>query len=439
MEKAELNKNSEPSDQKNVKDITVCLRNNEGSHKVFFFNSSILKSKSKFFTNQLSSPNSSPCIEIHCSAVDYHHYVELLNLLYIPVDSLVDSWKSVNSALGILQVAVALQCEELAQSCVNYLEAVPWEEKEEEEIRAIVPKLGNVAMPILARVKPVDPSSTKNVFLAAVRYAMSISAPCPPFGDEIRTSAQEQIEYMLGEDEETPMVTADEEVKSEVRRGLSQMFSLFQKELSSFLSLSESDLASETLENSILHNLSGFEWLFNVLPKMNLMRDFVSKWGEISPSLISIVEDRKLESIMWGLKLKLIDISSKVLESVGYGNVLCPPACRVQLVRTWIPYIRKMKPILDAIVGNNETSFQHKMDEELWQNIQGAIVSLVVALPSSDQADILADWMENERLGYPDLTEAFEIWCYRTKSSKRRLVEGLDRASNGSVSSDLSV
>lgn len=334
-------------------------------------------------------------------------------------------------------VAVALQCEEIAQSCVNYLEAVPWEEKEEEEILRIVPKLGDVAMPILARVKPMDPSSTRDVFLAAVRYAMSISAPCPPFGDEIRVSAQEQIEYMLGEDEDTPLVTTDEEVREEVIKGLSQMLASFQDALSSLLSQCDSDLASETLENSILHNLSGLEWLCNILPKMNLMRDFVLRWAEISDSVIRVLEDKNFETVMWRLKLKLLEVTSKVLDAIGYGSVILPATCRVQLLKTWLPYIRKMKPILDS-VGDNETGFPHKMDEDLCQAIQGAIVALIVTLPSSDQADILADWMENEQLGYPDLTEAFEIWCYRTKSSKRRLAEGSDRVSSSSVTSDLS-
>ncbi|KNA09970.1 hypothetical protein SOVF_148600 [Spinacia oleracea] len=438
MDEAAVDKSGKPTEDQYIKDITVCLRNNEqGTHKIFFFKSSILKEKSKFFAEQLLSPNTGSCIELHCSLVDYDHYVHLLSHLHLPASSLVDSWKSVNSALGVLQVAVSLQCEEIAKTCVDYLEAVPWENNEEEEILRIVPKLGHVvALPILARLKPLDPNSTKNVFLAAVRYAMSISTPCPPFGDEIRISAQEQIEYMLGEDEDTPLVIADDEVKSEIRKGLSQMFSMFQKELASLLS-HPPDFSLENSENSILHNLSGLEWLCNLLPKMNLMGDFVSKWVDLSSSILNMVEHPKLESVMFSLKFKLIEITAKVLDAVGYGNVILPSSCRMQLLKTWLPYIQKMKPVLDS-VGDEETGFPFRMDEDLCQGIQGAIVSVIVALPSNDQANILADWMESEQLGFPDLTEAFEIWCYRTKSSKRRLVEGLEAVSSGSVSSELS-
>ena len=167
------------------------------------------------------------------------------------------------------------------------------------------------------------------------------------------------------------------------------------------------------------------------------MGDFVSTWTDISSCILSMVEDPKLESVMWSLKFKLIEITAKVLDAVGYGSVVLLPAYRKQLLKTWLPYIQKMKPVLDS-AGSDETGYPYKMDDDLCEGIQGAIVSLIVALPSNDQAEILGDWMESEQLRFPDLTEAFEIWCYRTKSSKRRLVEGLDRVSNDSVSSDLS-
>lgn len=162
---------------------------------------------------------------------------------------------------------------------------------------------------------------------------------------------------------------------------------------------------------------------------MDLMKDFVSNWSDMSNNILSVVDDAKLGSLMWGLKLKLIEVTRKVLEAVGYGNVILPAPCRVQLLKLWLPYIRKMKPLFDSL-SNGETDFQHRMDEDLCQSIEGAIVSLVLALPSNDQADILADWINIEEMKYPDLSEAFEVWCYRTKSAKRRLVESLDKSGN---------
>lgn len=409
---------------RSTSDVIICLRNKEGRPELFYTHSFILKNKSKFFAEKLSGSNSLSSIEIHCSDFDYDYHVDLLRYLYLSPDALLDSWDSVKSAIGILQVSSTLLCEEITLSCVQYLEAVPWEDKEEEEILKVVSKLGPIAMPIMARIQPVDLVAAKNVFLSAVRFATSIGGPCPPFGDELKSSAQEQVEFMLAEDEDTPLVTADNEVKEEVKMGLSAMYLSFEKDLSALLY--EPDLLSETSEKSIMQSLSDLEWICTILPKMDLMKDFVSSWAEISSSILRVVEDKKLESLMWGFKKKLIELTAKVLEAVGYGNVIIPAPSRVQLLRIWLPYIRKMKPLLDS-VGDEETGFPYKMDEDLCQSIEGTIVSFILALPSNDQADILADWMKAEQVRYPDLSEAFEIWCYRTKSAKRRLIEGPDR------------
>lgn len=412
-------------------DIVICLRNRDGIPKRFYSHSSVLIDKSKYFANRLSQLDAINCIDIHYSEVNYDHHVNLLKLLYLPTDSILDSFDSVKSALGILQLAVAFQCEEIACCCIQYLEAVPWEDKEEDLILRVASKLGPIAMPILARIQPVDITATRDVFVSAVRVATSISGPCPPFGNELKTSAQEQVEFMLGEDEDAPLVTADEEVKSVLRTGLSQIHSLFEKELSSLLL--DPDPASESAEEKILHSLSDLEWMCNILGKMDLMKDFVSNWAESSSNVLGIVEDKKLDSFMWGLKIKLIEVTAKVLEAVGYGNVILPTPLRLTLLKTWLPYIRKMKPLLDS-KGSEETGFPYKMSEDLCQSIEGAMVTLVLALPSSDQADILAEWMGAEQVRYPDLSEAFEVWCFRTKSAKRRLVEGLDGGGNATLS-----
>ncbi|CAK9310855.1 unnamed protein product [Citrullus colocynthis] len=283
------------------------------------------------------------------------------------------------------------------------------------------------AMSILPNVKFADLSPTKDVFVSALRFALSINSPCSPFGDELQRSAQEQVDYMLRADADASLVITDDEVKSVLKTGLFRTCASFERELSSLLL--DSDLASQANEDKILRTLSDLEWICTLLPKMNLMKDFVSNWIEISGNVLKVIEDEKLNSLMWGLKVKLIEMTNKALEAVGYGTVILPSPYRLSLLKIWLPYIRKMKPLLDSKCIE-ETNFHYRMDDELCMNIEGAIVSMVLALPSNDQAGILADWMKAEEIQYPDLTDAFELWCYRTKSAKRRLVEGIGGASS---------
>lgn len=399
-------------------DVTLRLRNKEGQLEILHSHSSVLKSVSKFFEEKIDG--STIEIDVHCSDVDYDHQMEFFKSLYLPDDELLDSWSCVRSAIGVLQVAAAYSCERIISSCIHYLEAVPWDDKEEDEILKAVSELGPIAMPILSRIQPVDLNATKNVLISAIRFATSLKEPCSPFGSELKTSAQEQIEYMLNEDEETPVVMADNEVKSEIRNGLSKIFSTIEKELSLLL-------ADPNIEQDrIMLSLSDLEWLCGLLPKVDLMKDFVANWAEISDNIIRTVEDQRLDHSVWGLKVKVIEVTARALEAVGYGNVILSPTTRVHLLRTWLPYIRKMKPLLD-LKSDEDSNFVHKMDEDLSQSIEGAIISLILALPSKDQADILEEWMRTEHVKYPDLSEAFEIWCYRTKSANRRLVEGFKK------------
>ena len=288
-----------------------------------------------------------------------------------------------------------------------------------------------MAMSKIPKIKPGDVSTTKDIFVSAVRFAMSIERPCFPFGDELRISAQEQIDYMLGEDGDTTIIMADDEVQSIVRMGVYNIIHSFEMDLSSLLL--DPTLELEGVYDRIMKRVSDLEWMCNVLPKMDLMKNFVSNWAAISSKILGIIEDKKLDHVMWGLKVKLIEVACKVLEAVAYGSVILPAPCRVQLLKTWFPYLRKMKPLLDS-KAVEETGFPYKMDEDLSQAIEGAIVSLILTLPSNDQADILADWIKSREVGYPDLSEAFEVWCYRTKSAKRRLVEDLDGQSDAAVS-----
>ncbi|KAK8969024.1 BTB/POZ domain-containing protein [Platanthera guangdongensis] len=311
-------------------------------------------------------------------------------------------------------------------SCVRYLEAVPWDEKEEEEILKIVPALGDSATAILARIQPVDPNATKNVLISAIHFATSAERSFPPFvAGELKISAQEQVEYMLLEDNNACYVTVDEEVRSEARTGLGKLLANLEAELSAIPVVSE---------QRVVRCLTDLEWMCSILTKMDMMSDFVASWAEISDRVLAVVEDDKYSSGLWEVKVKVIELVGKALDAVGYGSVVLPAASRVRFVTTWLPYLRKMKPMLDSMSEGDE-SFAHKLDGDLCQNIEGAIVSLILALPGGDQADILGEWMQRtEELKFPDLSEAFEIWCYRTKTAKRRLLLGLNGMGNPTLS-----
>ncbi|XP_039142038.1 BTB/POZ domain-containing protein At3g05675-like [Dioscorea cayenensis subsp. rotundata] len=432
MDKTSIEQTSEFGDQ-STSDVTVCLRSRDGMPELFYCHSSILKQKSGFFAEQLISDNTSPknYIEVKCQGSEYDHYAKLLKLLYLSEDLILDSWDAVKTALGVLRASIALQCEGITNSCIQYLEAVPWEEKEEEEILKITPALGTAATALLARIRPVNENAAKNVFLSAIHFATTAESSFPLYADELKTSAQEQVEYMLVEDEDTPLVILDEDVRSEVRTGLARVFTRFEGELNTLNIFF--DLSPQEAEERMLQCLSDIDWMCNILPKMEMMKDFISNWIGISAHMLAIIQADAYCSGLWAVKAKLIELAGKAFDAVGYGSVVLPAPSRLHFLKTWLPYMRKMKPILDS-QSEGDDSFPHKMDTDQCQNIEGAIISLVLALPSNDQAEILGDWMKMaEKVKFPDLSEAFEVWCYRTKTAKRRLMVGLNGVGNPTV------
>ncbi|KAJ1379070.1 SKP1/BTB/POZ domain superfamily [Sesbania bispinosa] len=363
---------------RSTSDVVVRLRTQEGRDDWLYCHSEILIRNCKYFADRLSENwptcqiiDSRNCVDVYCQESDFDYHVNLIRLLYIVIDGSVDDlWHGVRNALGVLQVAVELGCPQIITACVNYLEAVAWEEAEEEEILKIVPRMGLQAEPILARLQPVNQSSIVSIFLSAMRFATS--SP-PPSMNDLKSSAQEQLEYMLTEDDDAPLLTADDNIKPEI------------------------------------------------LSKLEIMREFVEYWFDASEKIVKVLEQGNSTTEVVEIKLRAIEVTSKVLEAIGYGTVILPTAKRLQVLKMWLPFVRVTKPLIDSATMDCENAVALKMDGEMWQSLESTFVSIILALPSGDQAEVLTEWLENECIRYPDLTEAFEVWCYRSKVAKRRL------------------
>lgn len=407
-------------------DVVVRIRTQDARDEWFYCHSHILIEKSKYFGDRLSDSwptcqilDSRNCVEVYCQDSDFDYHVSVLRLLYVLVDGSVDDmWHGVKNALGILQVAVKLECPQIITACVKYLEAVSWEESEEEEILRIIPRMGVQAEPILARLQPVTQSTIMGIFFATIRFATS--SP-PPIMNDLKTSAQEQLEYMLTEDDDVPLLTADDEIKSEVKECAKRLFERFNNQLETLLCEMEllSDGGKILSFQSLLSDLS---WACQILTKLEIMREFVCNWTDASDKIVMVLKQASPTAELIETKVKVIEVAAKVLEAIGYGTVILPTAKRLHMVNVWLPFVRVTKPLIDyAVAATGDDAPTFKMDGELWQSLESTFVSLILALPSTEQAEILTEWLGNEHIDYPDLTEAFEVWCYRSKVAKRRL------------------
>lgn len=215
----------------------------------------------------------------------------------------------VRNALGALRVANELGCPQIIASCVDYLEAVSWEETEEEEILRTIPGMGSQAEPILARLQPVNTTAIVRIFLAAIRFATS--SPCPSLTD-LKTSAQEQLEYMLTEDDDAPLLTADDQIKSEVSECVNSLFTRFTTLLESLVCKTEEPV-SETGKLQLFQSyLTDLSWACQILVKLEIMREFIMKWMEASDNIVKAVDQASPEADILESRLKIVEITAKL-------------------------------------------------------------------------------------------------------------------------------
>jgi hypothetical protein len=190
------------------------------------------------------------------------------------------------------------------------------------------------------------------------------------------------------------------------------------------------------VEQGVLERVSDLVWASRVVPHVGLNADFVEFWVEASMEVAEALSSERLREGFWETKLRVVEITCTVLKAVGYGSVILTAAERTLLVTVWLPFIRETKPVLDSLFAVEQMAAE--MDGDLCQSIENALVSLVLSLPSCDQAGILADWLRWDHARFPDLSEAFEVWCFRTKAAKRRLsmepAKGANAISSGGAS-----
>ncbi|CAL9149238.1 BTB/POZ domain-containing protein At3g05675-like [Musa acuminata AAA Group] len=404
-------------------DVVVRLRTHEGRDNWFYCHSEILIEKSKYFAERLSDDwptcqilDSRYCVEVYCEELEFDFHVIAFRLLYVTEPQ---TRYGVRNTLGIFQVAVRLGCHQLAHDCIDYLESVPWEEAEEEEMLRIIPHLGSQYEEILARLQPVSPISVVGVFISTIRFATS--SPSTSLRD-LKSSAQDQLEYMLTEDDDAPLLTLDnEDIKIEVKNCVRDLLSRFNYHIESLLNASQ-DMVSEMTMVCDMHSfLSDISWVCQILTKMEMMKHLVHYWLEASLNIVRVTEKLNQDDHMPETRLKVIEVTSKVLDAVGFGHVIVATAMRLGLVNVWLPFVQRTRPLLEQANSDSEGGSSLQIDSEIWQGLESAFISILLTLPSVSQAEILAAWLRSEHARYPDLTEAFEAWCYRSKIAKRRL------------------
>ncbi|KAK4426321.1 BTB/POZ domain-containing protein [Sesamum alatum] len=304
--------------------------------------------------------------------------------------------QSVSRVLRILKVGEQLGFTSCIQSCLEYLEAVPWVgEEEEERVVSSVLRLESEGI----RVRPV----LKRV------------------SSDISKTPKDTLSHIL------ELVLKSKEEKG--RREMKSVVLKLLRESNSLRSSSDSsDLCNETLVSSCRNSLDSLLSLFRQAAKPIDSREPVVKMMAIEADnllwLLDILADRQAAdefAITWANQQELASlhtrlpivsrhhvsmITARLFVGIGRGELLPSKDTRHLLLKTWL------EPLINdySWLQHGCRSFDRKVVEE-------GIGRTILTLPLEDQQSILLSWLGSflkSGDNCPNLQRAFEVWWRRT-------------------------
>ncbi|XP_042445870.1 BTB/POZ domain-containing protein At3g50780-like [Zingiber officinale] len=373
----------------------------------------VLAEHSKFFADKLSEQPPVPQIEIlECDDVEI--YVETVGLMYAKDVKRRLIKQSVSRVLRILKIAETLGFHACIKSCLDYLEAVPWEGEEEEKVVSSIRHLqddGYRISPILNRVASGfchSPNDTLSKILEMVLESGEGRG---------RREMKSLVLKLLKENLLMANGSADISVESlyaSCRRCLESLLDLFRHASESAFT----DLSQESrgpVERRISLAADNLLWLVEILVDQHASDEFATLWASQNElaelhSRVSITSRRPVNYI-----------TSRLFVGIGKGELLLSKETRKQLLHVWL------QPLIDDY-GWLQYIWPHRLIYDYsWlqhgcrgfdrKEVDEGIGRTILTLPLEEQQSILLSWLGTflkSGDSYPNLERAFEVWWRRT-------------------------
>ncbi|XP_059293729.1 BTB/POZ domain-containing protein At3g50780 [Lycium ferocissimum] len=376
-------------------DLRVILLGKQGFTVKLNVHKNILVENSSFFANKISDQQPVfPCIEID-DCEDVEIYVETIGLMYSKELKQRLIKQSVSRVLRIIKVSEQLGFRSCMQSCLEYLEAVPWVgEEEEEKVVSSVLRLqseGIGVTPVLKRVSSDISKPHKDTFSHILDLVLKSNE------ERGRREMKSVVLKLLRENNSLPSSSGSVDSYNEIIYGSCR--SCLDSILILFKQAAEPDCNEPVVKQMVLEadNLS---WMLEILTDRQAADEFAVMWGS----------QQELASLH--TKLPIVSrhhvscITARLFVGIGRGELLPSKDTRNLLLQTWL------QPLINdySWLQHGCRSFDRKVVEE-------GIGRTILTLPLEEQQSILLSWLGSFlKAGdnCPNLQRAFEVWWRRT-------------------------
>ncbi|KAF8702558.1 hypothetical protein HU200_032942 [Digitaria exilis] len=317
--------------------------------------------------------------------------------------SLISSW--------LLQVSAAIVFDAGVLSCLEYLEAAPWAEDDDEKVAALLTQLhleNSGAGEVLKRVSlELAPS--------AVVEEAEVDGSCSGGGNA--GGGEEVLLRLL----QVVLEGKDEKARREMKGLVSKML---RENSTSRGGAIGGDLRKESLYSAcngclsllrdqfvrtaggdqsevsqIARQADNLHWMLDILVERQIAEEFLRTWA-MQDELAEM--HRKVPAIH---RYEVSRVTARLFVGVGKGQILVSKEARCQLLSTWLePFYEDFGWMRRACKG---------LDRHL---IEDGLANTILTLPLATQQEILLAWFNrflNSGEDCPNIQRGFEVWWRR--------------------------
>ncbi|KAF8380187.1 hypothetical protein HHK36_027669 [Tetracentron sinense] len=365
----------------------------------------ILVDHSEFFAAKLSDrwlkqQRSPPYIIDISDCDDVDIYIKTLRLMYCEDLRKNLMKEDVSTVLGILKVTLqfigilvsaAIEFDAGVLSCLEYLEAAPWAEDEEEKVALLLSQLhleGAGAGDVLKRVSievtagPEEGNNNEEVLLRLLQVVLEGK------NEKARREMKGLVLKMLREN-----ASHNDISKESLYLACEGCLQLLRLHFLSAASLESHDIGQIARQADNLH------WILDILIDRQIAEDFLKTWAaqsELSEAHFKVPAIHRYE---------VSRITARLFVGIGKGQLLASKEVRCLLLRTWlVPFYDDFKWIRRAPRG---------LDRNL---IEDGLSNTILTLPLAWQQEILLSWFDrflNSGEDCPNIQRGFEVWWRR--------------------------
>ncbi|KAK4389258.1 BTB/POZ domain-containing protein [Sesamum angolense] len=378
-------------------DVKLTLSSKDGINVSISVHRQILVAHSRFFALKLNEKwvkqqrSSGPYIVEIADCEDIEVYIETVRLMYCKDLRRKLMKEEVPRVLGILKVSAAIGFDAGVLSCLEYLEAAPWAEDEEEKVASLLSELrleGVGAGEVLKRVSldvttgVEDGSDNEEVLMKLLQIVLEGK------DEKARREMKSLVTKMLRENS-----SQNDLRKESLYSACDECLKLLRHH---FLRAAVADMKDV---GQIARQADNLHWLLDILIDRQIAEDFLRMWA--SQSDLSEAHS-KLPAIH---RYEVSRVTARLLVGIGKGQLLASKEARCMLLQTWlVPFYDDFGWMRRASKG---------LDRHL---IEDGLSNTILTLPMAWQQEILLSWFDrflNAGDDCPNIQRGFEVWWRR--------------------------